>query len=62
MAALLEQILALHKQLPGVKSAHAKTIGQRQLDATDHQINQLVSATGRFQIATSALRPPRNDG
>ena len=42
MAALVEQMLALHKQLAAAKSPHGKTVLQRQIDATDRQIDQLV--------------------
>jgi predicted type IV restriction endonuclease len=39
---LVQQILDLHKQLPEAKTAHAKTAIQRQIDATDRRIDQLV--------------------
>jgi hypothetical protein len=32
----------LHKQLAAAKTAHAKTTIQRQIDATDAQIDKLV--------------------
>jgi hypothetical protein len=35
-------MLALHKQLATAKTAHAKTNLQRQIDATDAQIDKLV--------------------
>lgn len=35
-------MLALHKQLAAAKTAHDKTAIQRQIDATDRQIDQLV--------------------
>ncbi|MCK4340341.1 MAG: hypothetical protein KAY37_01285 [Phycisphaerae bacterium] len=35
-------MLDLHKQLVATKTAHAKTSIQRQIDATDRQIDQLV--------------------
>jgi hypothetical protein len=42
MVELVEQMLALHEQLAAAKTAHAKTNIQRQIDATDAQIDQLV--------------------
>jgi hypothetical protein len=39
---LVEQILTLHKQLPEVKTSHEQTLIQRQIDATDRQIDKLV--------------------
>jgi hypothetical protein len=42
MVKLVEQMLSLHKQLAGAKIPDEKTRIQRQIDATDHQIDQLV--------------------
>ena len=42
MVALVDQMLELHKQLAWAKTDHDKTVIQRQIDATDHQIDQLV--------------------
>jgi len=42
MVSLVEQMLSLNKQLASFKTAHDKTILQRQIDATDHQIDSLV--------------------
>lgn len=42
MVALVQSMLDLHKQLAGAKTSHAKTAIQRQIDATDRQIDQLV--------------------
>lgn len=42
MATLVTQMLALNKQVAETKTAHDKTIVQRQIDATDRQIDQLV--------------------
>ncbi|NIA12171.1 MAG: hypothetical protein GWP10_21240 [Nitrospiraceae bacterium] len=42
MVELVETMLKLHKQLPAVKTSHEKTAIQRQIDATDKQIDQLV--------------------
>ena len=38
----MERILGLHKQLASTKTAHAKTVIERQIDATDRQIDRLV--------------------
>ncbi|MCX5810472.1 MAG: hypothetical protein NTX36_14080, partial [Proteobacteria bacterium] len=38
----VEQMLALHKQLVEAKTPHDKTAIQRQIDATDRQIDRLV--------------------
>jgi hypothetical protein len=42
MVELVEQMLALHKQLPAAKTEHEKEVVQRQIEATDKQIDQLV--------------------
>lgn len=42
MVSLVEQMLSLNKQLPAAKTDHEKTALQRQIDATDEQIDQLV--------------------
>jgi len=42
MVKLVEQILSLHKQLASAKTPDDKTRLQRQIEATDHQIDQLV--------------------
>ena len=42
MVGLVEQMLDLHRRLTGAKTAHDKTILQRQVDATDKQIDRLV--------------------
>lgn len=42
MVQLVEQMLALHKQLPEAKTGQEQTLIQRQIDATDRQIDKLV--------------------
>jgi len=42
MVALVDQMLELNKQLASAKTDHDKTVIQRQIDATDRQIDQLV--------------------
>ncbi len=42
MVGLVEQMLALNKQLAVAKTAHEKTALQRQIDATDNRIDNLV--------------------
>ena len=42
MVSLVDQMLALHKQLAAAKTGHDKTALQRQIDATDVQIDRLV--------------------
>jgi hypothetical protein len=42
MVEMVEQMLALHKQLGSAKTEHEKTALQRQIDAMDKQIDQLV--------------------
>ena len=39
---LVQTMLDLHKRLAAAKTAHEKTMLQRQITATDHQIDQLV--------------------
>ncbi|MCX6029136.1 MAG: Eco57I restriction-modification methylase domain-containing protein [Chloroflexi bacterium] len=42
MVALVESMLALHRQLAAAKTSHEQTALQRQIDATDRQIDRLV--------------------
>jgi hypothetical protein len=42
MVSLVEHMLALNTQLAEAKAPHDKTAIQRQIDATDHQIDNLV--------------------
>ena len=42
MVALVERMLTLHKQLADVKTDHEKTLIERQIEATDRQIDTLV--------------------
>ena len=42
MVALVERMLTLHKQLSDVKTDHEKTLIERQIEATDRQIDALV--------------------
>jgi len=39
---LVDKMLSLNKRLPELKTDHEKTAIQRQIDATDQQIDQLV--------------------
>jgi hypothetical protein len=42
MVDLVERILNLHKKLPEAKTDHSRTLIQRQIEATDHEIDALV--------------------
>jgi hypothetical protein len=42
MVKLVEQMVSLYKQLAAAKTQDEKTRIQRQIEATDHQINHLV--------------------
>ncbi|MEP7340642.1 MAG: DNA methyltransferase [Acidobacteriota bacterium] len=42
MVKLVEQMLALHRQLSAARTAHEQTSAQRQIDSTDRQIDRLV--------------------
>ena len=42
MFSLVEQMLALHKQLPEARTPHEKTALERRIEATDEQIDALV--------------------
>jgi hypothetical protein len=42
MVSLVEKMLALHKLLPEAATPHEKTALQRQIEATDGQIDALV--------------------
>jgi hypothetical protein len=42
MASLVEKMLSLYKQLPKAATPHERTALQRQIEATDGQIDALV--------------------
>ena len=42
MVALVERMLSFHKQLPEARTPHEKTALERQIEATDGQIDALV--------------------
>ncbi len=42
MISLVDTMLDLHKRLPDAKTAHDRELIQRQIDATDRQIDRLV--------------------
>jgi len=42
MVSLVETMLELHRRLPDAKTAHDRELIQRQIDATDRQIDRLV--------------------
>jgi hypothetical protein len=42
MERLVERMLALHQQRAAAKTEHAQTALQRQIDATDREIDRLV--------------------
>ena len=42
MITLVERMLKLHKELRAARTGHDKKLIQRQIDATDKQIDQLV--------------------
>jgi hypothetical protein len=42
IVSFVDQMLTLNKRLPEIKTAHEKTALQRQIEATDQQIDQLV--------------------
>jgi hypothetical protein len=42
MVSLVDRMLALHKQLQDVRTPHEKIAIQRQIEATDRQIDALV--------------------
>jgi hypothetical protein len=42
MVALVEEMLALHKQLAAARTDHEQTNLKRRIDATDRQIDRLV--------------------
>ncbi|NLH21458.1 MAG: hypothetical protein GX463_04730 [Methanothrix sp.] len=42
MAILMDKTLSLHKQLPLARTPHEQTALQRQIEATDRQIDALV--------------------
>ena len=44
MVSLVERMLTLYKQLPAATTEHERKLLQRQITATDHEIDQLVYA------------------
>lgn len=42
MVSLVERMLDMHKRLTETKAGHEKTLLQRQIEATDKQIDRLV--------------------
>jgi hypothetical protein len=42
MVVLVDQMLKLNKQLPEAKTPHEQEMIKRQIEATDHQIDELV--------------------
>lgn len=42
LVTLVQRMLDLHKRLPELKSAHDRTLTQRQIEATDREIDRLV--------------------
>ena len=42
MMALVERMLDLHKKLAAEQAPHVKTVLQRQIEATDREIDRLV--------------------
>ena len=42
MVGLVDRMLSLNKQLPTAKTDHEKTVLQRQIEATDKQVDHLV--------------------
>jgi hypothetical protein len=42
MVKMVEHMLSLHRQQAETKSPHTKTVLQRQIDATDRQIDKLI--------------------
>jgi hypothetical protein len=62
MVALVESMLSRHKQFGMANTGHEKTALQRQIDATDRQIDQLVyelygMTDDEISIVEAATRP-----
>lgn len=62
MIALVDGMLALHKQLATVRAGHEKTAIRRQIEATDRQIDNLVYelyglTEDEIKIVDEALSP-----
>ena len=55
MVARVERMLALHKQRAGAKTAHDQTVVQRQIDATDKEIDRLVHELYGLAAAETAI-------
>jgi hypothetical protein len=62
MVALVDGMLALHNQLANVRAGHERTVIQRQIEATDRQIDNLVYelyglTEDEIKIVDEALSP-----
>jgi hypothetical protein len=65
MLQLVDQMLALHAKLAAMKPGHGRTVIQRQIAATDQQIDQLVYQLYGLtdeEIALVEGRPPTPSG
>lgn len=65
MVALVDGMLALHKQLSTVRAGHERTAIQRQIEATDRQIDNLVYelyglTEDEIKIVDEAISPSKN--
>lgn len=58
MVSYVDQMLALHKQLPAAKTGHEQTLIQRQIDATDRQIDKLVYEL--YELTTEEIKIVEN--
>ena len=64
MVSLVERMLSLHKQLPEAGTPHERTALQRQIEATDGQIDrgQAVRADGRGDSDCRGGKPGKRAG
>lgn len=60
MVKLVESMLKLHEQLASAKTAHDKTLIQRQIDSTDRQIDALVYEL--YGLSEAEIRIVEGDG
>ncbi len=66
MVELVERMLLLHKDLDSPKTAHARTVIERQIEATDRQIDRLVCelyglTDEEIAIVEEATRSPKQE-
>ena len=56
MVKLVDTMLQLHPRLAAAQSAHDRDLIQRQIDATDRQIDALVAARQLYELSEEEIK------